>query len=277
MSVDMTGTPIEQLLEKEWLLTNTRGGYSSSTVVGCNTRRYHGLLIGALDPPANRILALSNCLETIFLGPGVFHLGTVEFPDKILPDGYMRLKRFSRDFGAHFHYRLGELRLTKSVYLLRDEDTAAVVYEFDEVPQPIDFTIRPLVALRDFHSLQKSDAHITAKSVVDGVLIRHDSPDSCPVTFELSRRDFRRGCAMVVQFPVSGRQGKRSGLYRRPLLPRRFQVSYRFADTLVFWANLSRDYKPGRPATAGKSTTADSLSCRISNRSSDSSPYTTMR
>ena len=141
MSVDTTGVPIEQLLEKEWLLANTRGSFSSSTVVCCNTRRYHGLLIGALDPPANRILALSNCLETIFWGPGVFHLGTAEFPGGILPDGYLRLKRFSRDLGAHFHYQLGELRLTKSVYLLRDEDTAAVVYKFDEVPQPIDFTV----------------------------------------------------------------------------------------------------------------------------------------
>ena len=49
ISVDTMGMPIEQLLEKEWLLTNTRGGFSSSTVVGCNTRRYHGLLIGARE------------------------------------------------------------------------------------------------------------------------------------------------------------------------------------------------------------------------------------
>jgi len=50
MSVITAGVSIEQLLEKEWLLSNTRGGFSSSTVAGCNTRRYHGLLIGALNP-----------------------------------------------------------------------------------------------------------------------------------------------------------------------------------------------------------------------------------
>jgi predicted glycogen debranching enzyme len=254
MSVDMTGTPIEQLLEKEWLLTNTRGSFSSSTIVGCNTRRYHGLLIGALDPPANRILALSNCLETIFLGPGVFHLGTVEFPDKILPDGYMRLKRFNRDLGAHFHYRLGELRLTKSVYLLRDEDTAAVVYEFDEVPQPIDFTIRPLVALRDFHSLQKSDAHITAKSVADGLLIRHDSADSgfdkltagCRLLLNCPDTIFEEDAQWWFNFQYRADRERGQDFAEDLFCPGVFRCHIDSPTTLVFWANLSRGDKLGR-------------------------------
>ncbi len=266
--VDTVKAPIERLLEKEWLLTNTRGGFASSTVVGCNTRRYHGLLIGALAPPANRILALSNCLETIFLGPGVFHLGTVEFPGRILPDGYLRLKRFSRDLGVHFHYQLGELRLIKSVYLLRDEDTTAVVYEFDEVPQPIDFTISPLVALRDFHSLQKSDAHITAKSVVDGLLIRHDSPDSgFDTSTKLSAGKLTAGCQLLLNCPGAtfeeDSQWWYNFLYRADkergqdftedlFVPGYFRCHIDSPTTLVFWANLNRDYKPGRPTTADK-------------------------
>jgi predicted glycogen debranching enzyme len=254
ISVDTTGVPIERLLEKEWLLANTRGGFSSSTIVGCNTRRYHGLLIGALDPPANRILALSSCLETIFWGPGVFHLGTVEFPGRILPDGYLRLKRFSRDFGAHFHYRLGELRLTKSVYLLRDEDTAAVVYEFDEVPQPIDFTIRPLVAMRDFHSLQKSDAHITAKSVADGLLIRHDSPNSgfdkltagCRLLLNCPDAIFEEDAQWWLNFQYRADRERGQDFAEDLFCPGVFRCHINSPTTLVFWANLSRGDKPGR-------------------------------
>ena len=249
MSVDMTGTPIEQLLEKEWLLTNTRGGFSSSTIVGCNTRCYHGLLIGALAPPANRILALSNCLETIFLGPGVFHLGTVEFPGRILPDGYLRLKRFSRDLGAHFHYRLGELRLTKSVYLLRDEDTAAVVYKFDEVPQPIDFTIRPLVALRDFHSLQKSDAHIKAKSVADGLLIRYDSLDSCRLLLNCPDAIFEEDAQWWFNFQYRADRERGQDFTEDLFCPGVFRCHIDSPTILVFWANLSKDYTS---ATADK-------------------------
>ena len=62
---------MEQLLSREWLLTNGLGAYSSSTVIGCPTRRYHGLLVGSLTPPANRILALSNCLEVVEIGKSI--------------------------------------------------------------------------------------------------------------------------------------------------------------------------------------------------------------
>jgi glycogen debranching enzyme len=189
--VDTSNTPIERLLEKEWLLVNTRGGYASSTVVGCNTRRYHGLLVGSLNPPVNRVMALSNCVETVVIGPGAFNLATCEFPDVLTPDGFLRLKRFTQDVGstpdngirgqagspqvgAHFYYELGDLRVTKSVYLFRDRDTVAVVYDFAEVEQPIELEIRPFVAMRDYHSLQKSSDRILCTADSDGLIIRNE-------------------------------------------------------------------------------------------------------
>ncbi|MFQ6036215.1 MAG: glycogen debranching enzyme N-terminal domain-containing protein, partial [Sedimentisphaerales bacterium] len=82
-------------MTKEWLLTNQHGSYASSTVIGCNTRGYHGLLVGSLNPPVNRIVALANCLEMVILDTGysipdtrlresriknqVFNLSTFEF------------------------------------------------------------------------------------------------------------------------------------------------------------------------------------------------------
>ncbi len=59
------GKAIDELLGKEWLLTNSRGGYASSTIIGCNTRRYHGLLVGSPVPLANRIVGLANCMEML--------------------------------------------------------------------------------------------------------------------------------------------------------------------------------------------------------------------
>ena len=71
-SISTTDEPVENLLTREWLLTNERGGYASSTIIGCNTREYHGLLIGSLSPPANRIMALAKCLEmVIFKGENI--------------------------------------------------------------------------------------------------------------------------------------------------------------------------------------------------------------
>ncbi|MBN1392141.1 MAG: glycogen debranching enzyme family protein [Sedimentisphaerales bacterium] len=174
IQIDASNTPIERLLEKEWLLTNSRGGYSASSIVGCNTRRYHGLLIGSLEPPVKRVMALSHFIETVVIWPGKFNLATCEFPDTITPDGYHRLKRFTKDTGAHFYYELGDLRVTKSVYLFRDRDAIAVVYEFEEVAQPIEFEIRPFAAMRDYHSLQKAGDRILCKTDSDGLIIRNE-------------------------------------------------------------------------------------------------------
>jgi predicted glycogen debranching enzyme len=174
IQIDTSNTPIERLLEKEWLLTNSRGGFSASTIVGCNTRRYHGLLVGSLNPPVKRVMSLSSCIETVVIGPGKFNLSTCEFPDTITPDGYLRLKRFTKDVGAHFYYELGDLRVTKSVYLFQDRDTIAVVYDFAEVGQPIEFEIRPFVAMRDYHSLQKSGDKILCTTDSDGLIIRNE-------------------------------------------------------------------------------------------------------
>jgi predicted glycogen debranching enzyme len=252
ISVDTTKIPLEDLLEKEWFLSNSRGGFSSSTIIGCNTRRYHGLLTGTLTPPANRIMALSNCFETIYWGPAEFHLGTIEFPDKISSDGYIRLKRFSRDIGAHFHYRLGDLKLTKSVYLLRNEDTVGVVYSFDEVPKPINFTVRPIVGLRDFHSLQKADAHIKTKSTAKGLLITNDMPGSCRLLINCPEAVFGENPQWWYKFLYRADRERGQDFTEDLFTPGFFKYRIDSPTKLVLWANLSGNYKAGGAAAADK-------------------------
>lgn len=166
-------------MTKEWLLTNERGSYASSTIAGCNTRGYHGLLIGSLNPPVNRIMTLNNCLEMVIIKGRAFNLSTFEFSGKFAPTGFTFLRQFRRDTGAHFDYELDKLKLTKSVYLLRDTDTVALVYDFTSVQEPVEFVLRPFVGLRDFHTLQKSHAPLYSRRLGDGVLVRHNVPNSC--------------------------------------------------------------------------------------------------
>ena len=94
LALDVREEPLEDLLTQEWLLTNTRGGYASSTVAGCNTRGYHGLLVGSLQPPVCRMMALANCLETITLEDQAYELATFEFNDRFAPDGHGYLRHF---------------------------------------------------------------------------------------------------------------------------------------------------------------------------------------
>ncbi|MBC8481220.1 MAG: glycogen debranching enzyme N-terminal domain-containing protein, partial [Planctomycetes bacterium] len=102
----MKDQTLDQLLSKEWLLTNSRGGYASGTVIGCNMRRYHGHLIGSLNPPVNRIMALPNCLETIASKDSAIQLSTFEFDRKIHPQGFTYQKAFRQDTGVHFDYQI---------------------------------------------------------------------------------------------------------------------------------------------------------------------------
>lgn len=67
---------LEKGIQKEWLLTNGIGGYSSSTVLGVNTRKYHGLLVAALNPPARRFLILSKLDESIIINQKTYGLAT---------------------------------------------------------------------------------------------------------------------------------------------------------------------------------------------------------
>ena len=64
---------VNKALTKEWLVTNGLGGYSSSTILGLNTRKYHGLLIAAFNPPVNRWVLLTKLQETIQIKEKSFH------------------------------------------------------------------------------------------------------------------------------------------------------------------------------------------------------------
>ncbi|MFH1370040.1 MAG: amylo-alpha-1,6-glucosidase [Planctomycetota bacterium] len=243
--VETGNEPVEQLLEKEWLLTNTRGGYSSSTVVGCNTRRYHGLLVGSLEPPVKRILALANCLETVFLGPGEFKLSTFEFTDKITPEGYLRLKGFRKDYGVHFYYEIGELRLTKSVYLSREQDTAAIVYEFGEVLQPIEFTVQPFVAMRDFHSLQRTGEHLTLSSDAEQLVISNETEDCGVLLMNHSGGIFEEKPQWWFNFAYRSDRERGQDFKEDLFCPGVIKYRVDSPTRIILWANLSREYKHG--------------------------------
>ena len=258
VSISTANEPIENLLTKEWLLTNERGGYASSTIAGCNTREYHGLLIGSLNPPVNRIMALAQCLEMVVfegetrycpaLGASenvrpreVFNFSTFEFNDKFAPEGFTYLKQVRLDTGLHFDYKIDKLELTKSVYLLRDTDTVALVYDFTRVQEPAKFVLRPFIGLRDFHTLQKSDAPLFSRWLGHCLLIRHDVPGSCELFLRCPSMNFEKDPQWWFNFTY--RKERQRGLdFTEDLWTPGFfkcQVNPDEPAQIVFWANLS--------------------------------------
>src|SRR6267142_6076783 len=85
---------VERASRLEWLETNGIGGFASSTIIGLNTRRYHGLLIAATQPPVGRMLLLSKVEETLVVGADRYELSANRYPGVMHPRGFEYLKEF---------------------------------------------------------------------------------------------------------------------------------------------------------------------------------------
>src|ERR1041385_6792255 len=119
---------LETALSREWLETNGIGGFSSSTIVGLNTRRYHGLLVAATRPPVGRLVLLSKLEETLVIDGRRFELSANRYPGVVHPRGYNYLRRFRRDPFPVFTYEAEGVTIEKSVFMVQGENTTVVEY-----------------------------------------------------------------------------------------------------------------------------------------------------
>src|SRR5580700_1173276 len=94
----------------EWLETNGLGGWSGSSLSGCNTRRYHGLLMAAIHPPAERMLLVSKLDETIIISDNHYDLGTNDYGDVVFPSGFQFLSSFKKGLFPEWIFEITGLR-----------------------------------------------------------------------------------------------------------------------------------------------------------------------
>ena len=145
---------LESALAREWLETNGIGGFSCGTVAGANTRRYHGLLTAALDPPGERMLLLSKLEERLLVRDRWFDLSTNEYAGAVHPQGYQYLAGFRQDPFTTFVFEIEGVKLEKSIFMLRGCNAVQVEYKLMDCPPDIQpqLELRPLTAFRDYHS-----------------------------------------------------------------------------------------------------------------------------
>ncbi|HWZ75543.1 MAG TPA: amylo-alpha-1,6-glucosidase [Candidatus Sulfotelmatobacter sp.] len=151
-----TWSDLEAALRREWLETNGLGGFASSTIVGLNTRRYHGLLVAATKPPVGRLVLLSKLEETLLMDGRRFDLSANRYPGVVHPQGFQYLKQFHLDPFPVFTYEVEGIEMDKSVFMIHGENSVVIHYELrknnrPEVPKNLRLEIRPLIAFRDYH------------------------------------------------------------------------------------------------------------------------------
>jgi predicted glycogen debranching enzyme len=146
---------LESALSREWLETNGLGGFACATLTGANTRRYHGLLTAALNPPGGRTLLLSKLEETLVVGGKRIDLSTNEYGGGVVhPEGYRLLVEYRQEPFPTFTFAVEGVRLEKSVFMVHGSNTTQVEYKLLEAPEgtTAELELRPLIAFRDYHS-----------------------------------------------------------------------------------------------------------------------------
>jgi predicted glycogen debranching enzyme len=155
----------EEGLRREWLETNGLGGFAFSTIAGPNTRRYHGLLVAATQPPVGRMVLLSKLEETVTVDGQVFELSANEYPETIHPRGFEFLREFRLDPFPTFVFETGGIRIMKTVFMIQGENTVVVQYELvgPLTGRTVELKVCPLIAFRDFHDLTRENAKLNRK------------------------------------------------------------------------------------------------------------------
>lgn len=159
----------------EWLETNGIGGYASGTVSGANTRRYHGVLVAATQPPVGRTVTLNKFEETLIIGGKRYELSSNRYPGTIHPEGYKLLTSFRLDPFPIWTYKIGAIELEKTVFMVHGENTTVIQWavKTNEMfrPATCHLELRPLLAYRDHHHLRHSHVGFDTRiQITDGLV-----------------------------------------------------------------------------------------------------------
>jgi predicted glycogen debranching enzyme len=160
---------LELAESREWLVTNGIGGYASGTVAGTTTRKYHGLLVAALQPPVKRTVLVNVLDETVRYLGSTFSLATNRWASGFVsPNGYLLLESFYLE-GAKpvWRYALEDALLEKRVWMKQGENTTYVRFSLVRGREPLALDSKVLVNFRDFHHTTQAPVWVPHIEPVD--------------------------------------------------------------------------------------------------------------
>ena len=193
----------------EWIETNGLGGWASSSLSGCNTRRYHGILVAATKPPTERTVLVNKFTvylenknnkldEIIVLNDEWTHLSTNKFRDALSPQGYVHINEFKKDLFPEFTYEVNGVVIKKTIAMLHGENTTVIIYNVLQAPSSFTLQLMPLITGRDYHSLHKAnDVFNTSCTFENGLFTTQPYLDT-PNFHLYTKRFFASGSELVL-------------------------------------------------------------------------------
>ena len=166
---------LEYSLKREIIAANERGAYCNTSIVTCNTRRYHGLLAVPVDElGGGKYMLLSALDESLVLRGKQFNLGIHCYGDTYDPKGHKYIVDFDADPVPVVTYKVGGILFTKTIMMVPDTDQVLIKYELLEAPSKLTLSLKPFLAFRSVHGLtsQNPEAYTGYEEVDGGVAFR---------------------------------------------------------------------------------------------------------
>lgn len=173
----------ERYSELEWLETNGLGGWASASVSGCNTRRYHGLLVAATNPPTERLALVSKLDECIIIGDKRIELGTNDYGDIVHPTGFTHIQKFSKTFFPEWLYESDGIQMKKTIAMVHGENTTLIIYEILKSPSSFTMELLPLISARGYHALKNRHNNIWWDAQFSDGIFRTQPNEQAPVVY----------------------------------------------------------------------------------------------
>ena len=236
---------LEYSLSREVIRTNRAGSYSSTTIVGCNTRKYHGLLICPVDEfGGGRYVLLSSLDVTVVYDDKSFNTGIRKYKgDYFNPKGHKYIEDFNTDNLPSRIFRVGDVILKQERLLVHYEEQFLLRVTILEAPEPMKLQIRPFLAFRNIHNL--THANLEANTKID--FIENGIRSKLYEGFPSLHMQFSRKMEFVhvpdwylgVEYPE---EQKRGYDYSEDLFtPGFFEIDARQGDIIVFSASTKEE------------------------------------
>jgi len=228
---------------REWLVTNGIGGYASGTVAGLLTRRYHGLLVAALQPPLGRTLLLAKLDETVLYGDGFYSLYTNRWADGTIDaHGYQNIEHFSLEGTVPlWRFAVADALLEKRIWMQQAANTTYVQYTLRRATQPLKLTLKAIANYRDYHSdtHNYNDWQMSIEQVEQGICVSA-YPDAVPIYLLTDRASASPAHNWYYNFDLAVERYRGLSDKEDHLHAATFEVTLNLGESLTFVASTHK-------------------------------------
>ena len=235
---------LEYSLKREIIVANKTGAYCNTSIVDCNTRRYHGLLVVPVDKlGGGKYVLLSSLDESLVISGRQFNLGIHCYGDVYEPRGHKYIVDFDADPAPEIVYKVGDILFSKTVLMAPDKDQVFIKYHLIEAPDKATLMLKPFLAFRNVHSLtnQNPEARTYYKEIPNGVSFNlYDSfPD---LNLQLSSKSQFKSLPYWYNGVTYSDEMRRGFNCREDLfVPGYFMTTLKPGESIVFSASVDAD------------------------------------